>query len=128
MRFLVFLVILIIAQSCLLNRTHYTGYVCDAATKKPLAGVKVTELESQQYTFTDGKGFFTLKKMDDIASRLIFEKEPYIKDTLSSVLIQHGEHFEFLFKGEQIYLRTIQYMDSIYNDYEKYKSTRADPS
>ena len=125
MRFLVFLVILIIVQSCLLNRTHYTGYVCDAATKKPLAGVKVTELESQQYTFTDEKGFFTLKKMDDIASRLIFEKEPYIKDTLSSVLIQHGEHFEFLFKGEQIYLRTIQYMDSIYNDYEKslYKST-----
>ena len=58
MRFLVFLVILIIVQSCLLNRTHYTGYVCDAATKKPLAGVKVTELESRQYTFTDERIFY----------------------------------------------------------------------
>ncbi len=72
-----FLLIYIITLSCNIynKKEFYTGYVYDFDTEKPLQNVKVIELESNHETTTNEKGYFSMKKLENVSSSLIFEKK-----------------------------------------------------
>jgi len=102
---------LLIAMGC--NQQNYEGYVYDAIDKKPISGMQVLDLENGTKTTTDQKGYFNLKKNNDISSALTFYKAPYYQDTISSMQIQNGERQKELFKGEDIFILKKKARDSI---------------
>jgi len=101
-----FLLIYIITLSCNIynKKEFYTGYVYDFVTRKPLQNVKVIELESNHETTTNEKGYFSMKKLENVSSSLIFEKEGYRKDTIRSIQIQNGEQQQEVFNEKIIYI------------------------
>jgi lipoprotein len=105
-----FLLIYIITLSCNIynKKEFYTGYVYDFVTRKPLQNVKVIELESNHETTTNEKGYFSMKKLENVSSSLIFEKEGYRKDTIRSIQIQNGEQQQEVFKGKIIYISKLK--------------------
>ena len=103
-----FLLIYIIVLSCNSKKEFYTGYVYDFVTRKPLQNVKVIELESNHETTTNEKGYFSMKKLENVSSSLIFEKEGYRKDTIRSIQIQNGEQQQEVFKGKIIYISKLK--------------------
>ena len=103
-----FLLIYIIVLSCNSKKEFYTGYVYDFVTRKPLQNVKVIELESNHETTTNEKGYFSMKKLENVSSSLIFEKEGYKKDTIRSIQIQNGEQQQEVFKGKIIYISKLK--------------------
>jgi len=109
MRLLILL--LLISMGC--NQQNYEGYVYDAIDKKPISGMQVLDLENGTKTTTDQKGYFNLKKNNDISSSLTFYKEPYYQDTISSIQIQNGERQKELFKREDIFILKKKARDSI---------------
>ena len=90
------------------KKEFYTGYVYDFVTQKPLQNVKVIELESNHETTTNEKGYFSMKKLENVSSSLIFEKEGYKKDTIRSIQIQNGEQQQEVFKGKIIYISKLK--------------------
>ncbi|MCF6351228.1 MAG: hypothetical protein L3J23_09425 [Flavobacteriaceae bacterium] len=54
-------------------------------------------LKNSQFTISDKKGYFKLHKSPNVISDLIFFKEGYIKDTISTVWFQYGETQETRF-------------------------------
>lgn len=105
-----FLLIYIITLSCNIynKKEFYTGYVYDFDTEKPLQNVKVIELESNHETTTNEKGYFSMKKLENVSSSLIFEKEGYRKDTIRSIQIQNSEQQQEVFKGKIIYISKLK--------------------
>ena len=89
-----------------------TKYDNDAVVRvictKPLQNVKVIELESNHETTTNEKGYFSMKKLENVSSSLIFEKEGYRKDTIRSIQIQNGEQQQEVFKGKIIYISKLK--------------------
>jgi hypothetical protein len=82
-------------------KNHFEGYVFDKE-KKPLVGVKVIDgKSSNNYVLTDEKGFFKMKKKEDInnESNLVFIKNGY-KDSIVVIKINSyhppSSHFLFL--------------------------------
>ena len=102
------ILICIIVLSCNSKKEFYTGYVYDFDTEKPLQNVKVIELESNHETTTNEKGYFSMKKLENVSSSLIFEKEGYRKDTIRSIQIQNGEQQQEVFKGKIIYISKLK--------------------
>ncbi len=102
------ILIYIIVLSCNSKKEFYTGYVYDFDTEKPLQNVKVIELESNHETTTNEKGYFSMKKLENVSSSLIFEKEGYQKDTIRSIQIQNGEQQQEVFKGKIIYISKLK--------------------
>ena len=102
------ILIYIIVLSCNSKKEFYTGYVYDFDTEKPLQNVKVIELESNHETTTNEKGYFSMKKLENVSSSLIFEKEGYKKDTIRSIQIQNGEQQQEVFKGKIIYISKLK--------------------
>lgn len=102
------ILIYIIVLSCNSKKEFYTGYVYDFDTEKPLQNVKVIELESNHETTTNEKGYFSMKKLENVSSSLIFEKEGYRKDTIRSIQIQNGEQQQEVFKGKIIYISKLK--------------------
>ena len=105
------ILIYIIMLSCNIynsKKEFYTGYVYDFDTEKPLQNVKVIELESNHETTTNEKGYFSMKKLENVSSSLIFEKEGYRKDTIRSIQIQNGEQQQEVFKGKIIYISKLK--------------------
>ena len=102
------ILICIIVLSCNSKKEFYTGYVYDFDTEKPLQNVKVIELESNHETTTNEKGYFSMKKLENVSSSLIFEKEGYKKDTIRSIQIQNGEQQQEVFKGKIIYISKLK--------------------
>ena len=90
------------------RKDFYTGIVLDFVTEKPLQNVKVIELESNHETTTNEKGYFSMKKLENVSSSLIFEKEGYKKDTIRSIQIQNGEQQQEVFKGKIIYISKLK--------------------
>ena len=102
------ILIYIIVLSCNSKKEFYTGYVYDFDSEKPLQNVKVIELESNHETTTNEKGYFSMKKLENVSSSLIFEKEGYQKDTIRSIQIQNGEQQQEVFKGKIIYISKLK--------------------
>ena len=102
------ILIYIIVLSCNSKKEFYTGYVYDFDTEKPLQNVKVIELESNHETTTNEKGYFSMKKLENVSSSLIFEKEGYRKDTIRSIQIQNGEQQQEVFNGKIIYISKLK--------------------
>ena len=102
------ILIYIIVLSCNSKKEFYTGYVYDFDSEKPLQNVKVIELESNHETTTNEKGYFSMKKLENVSSSLIFEKEGYRKDTIRSIQIQNGEQQQEVFKGKIIYISKLK--------------------
>lgn len=76
---------------------YYQGIVLDQ-NDKPLERVIVTEEDrNEKQTTTDKNGYFKLDRSRDWLGRLIFIKEGYETDTISSVWHQAGETTEYKF-------------------------------
>ena len=102
------ILVCIMTLSCNNKKEFYIGYVYDFDTEKPLQNVKVIELESNHETTTNEKGYFSMKKLENVSSSLIFEKEGYRKDTIRSIQIQNGEQQQEVFKGKIIYISKLK--------------------
>jgi len=82
-------------------KNNFEGYVFNEI-KKPLVGVKVINRNSSNnYVLTDKKGFFKLKRKEEIDnnSNLVFVKKGY-RDSLILIEVDHyhphGSYFIFL--------------------------------
>ncbi|SHK24108.1 carboxypeptidase-like regulatory domain-containing protein [Chryseobacterium polytrichastri] len=109
---LLLLFIIILFTGC--KSKHYEGYIYDGITKKPILGVQILDLSTDFKTITDKKGHFKIQKNNNISSTLVFQKDLYHTDTISSIQIQNGERQKELFKGDIIYMLKKKDRDSIF--------------
>lgn len=77
-------------------------------TKKPLSSVEISILNSNRKSYSDENGYFEVRKIKNISSDLIFEKELYCKDTVPSVTIMNGEKQILNFRGDTIFLFKVE--------------------
>jgi hypothetical protein len=81
---------------CKSKDSFYSGYIYDF-NKNPLANVKVCELDSvKNYTITNSKGFFYLKRNKNWISDLILKYNNKL-DTIRTVGKQGGEKVNYFF-------------------------------
>ncbi|RVU90480.1 hypothetical protein EH230_05960 [Flavobacterium columnare] len=100
MKNIFFLIALILCSCSPSIKDNYTGYIY--LNKKPLKRAKIIEENTENYTFSDRKGFFILKRQNlHSVNNLIFE----ISDTKDTIELLRGggagknTHYYFLNKN-----------------------------
>lgn len=85
-----FLFILIAFSACNGDQNFYHGIV-RGEDGKPILDVFVVENKDGKNTRTDSSGYFRIEKDGNTVNKLIFSKEHYITDTISSANQQQGK-------------------------------------
>lgn len=96
MKFSFINIILISFNSCISSPSFYEGYIY-SKDKKPLENIQVCEQNKSNCTYTDKKGFFKLKKDENMISDLIIFNNSKSLDTIKTVWSQHGEKINYSF-------------------------------
>ncbi|WP_297975853.1 hypothetical protein [uncultured Capnocytophaga sp.] len=78
---------------------YYSGYVYEG--NKALSNVKIIEGDKNNYTYTNDKGYFKLRKKENVNNYLIFKKENYKTDSVFLTPMGGG----FQGKVEYLFLR-----------------------
>jgi hypothetical protein len=84
---------------CVRTEQFYQGYVYDGQTKQPMANIRVRENypNNKEFTYTDAKGYFKLKKDPSFLADLIFSAKNRHPDTIATSWSQSGEKMRFKF-------------------------------
>jgi hypothetical protein len=106
MKVFIYLFFYFFITSC--NNSKYYGNVYDFYKKVPLEDVKVYDKCNKKVIITDKKGYFEIDYTKNCSGILVFQKENYSSDTISSISIQSGESMREIFKGDTIYLKPIK--------------------
>ncbi|MFC3161067.1 hypothetical protein SAMN05443633_101143 [Chryseobacterium arachidis] len=101
MKYFIYLIVFIAMNSCHSIKDDYSGYIY--IDKVPLANAKVIEANSKNYSFTDKKGYFNLKRANkEFVSKIIIQEG---KNTDTIYLAQKegaGGKMNFLFLSEKL--------------------------
>lgn len=103
MKNLIFTCLLIYLVSCdEKSLNYYHGVVVDG-NSIPISGVLIkTRYIKPDVTVTDENGYFRLSKLPNTITSLVFSKEGYMTDTISSVYAHGGETLDYRFINKQI--------------------------
>ena len=119
MKNLIFACLLICVVSCdEKSLNYYHGVVVDN-NSIPISNVLVkTEYLKTEPTITNENGYFKLVKSPNTLTSLIFYKEGYLTDTISSVYSHGGETLDYRFinkKIDTVPLKKITLPNNLYN-------------
>lgn len=106
-------ILLLFYLLCSCENDKYKGYVYDI-NYEPLKDVNIYNLDTKETTITNDAGYFELNKKKDLSSKLVFKKDGFATDTISSIEIQNGEQQKERFTGEVVFLLNKKYKDSIF--------------
>ncbi|MFC3161066.1 hypothetical protein SAMN05443633_101141 [Chryseobacterium arachidis] len=82
--------------SCVATPDYYEGYIF-TKEKKPLPNIKVCEINKNNCTITDNKGFFKMKKTKSSINDLAISYKNKPLDTIKTVWSNHGERISYSF-------------------------------
>ncbi|KQT15026.1 hypothetical protein ASG31_15600 [Chryseobacterium sp. Leaf404] len=83
-------------NSCNSVPKFYEGLIF-SREKKPLANIKVCEINTNKCTYTDNKGYFKLEKEKSSINDLIVYSGNKPVDTIKTFWNQHGEKMNYSF-------------------------------
>ena len=100
MRKFLFIFFIALSLSCKEKRLFYHGVVLDE-NNRPLPNVKVKELDFNNSTLSDSKGYFKLKKDINFISKLSFSKKGYKTKIVRTVWTHSGEVVGYTFLNKK---------------------------
>ncbi|WP_047789063.1 carboxypeptidase-like regulatory domain-containing protein [Tenacibaculum mesophilum] len=100
MRKLLFIFFIALSLSCKEKRLFYHGVVLDE-NNRPLPNIEVKELDFNNSTLSDSKGYFKLKKDINFISKLSFSKKGYKTKIVRTVWTHSGEVVGYTFLNKK---------------------------